>query len=203
MNLTEQFKNTISRPSNDCDAYICKANEMLKIMTFLRDQAGYSMLVDLTAVDNGVDASPRFTVVYHVLNMAEKKYLRLVVDCNGDENPKNPKNPKIPSVASVYSAANWHERETYDMFGICFVNHPDLRRILMWDEYPHYPLRKEFPLAGIDTDYPEADVVERTGVRVLPAPMAGGPFVASGKGAMSDKEPRAKDQSWRETHRKD
>lgn len=196
MNLTDQFKNTISKPSSDCDTYICKASEIVKIVTFLRDQAGYTMLVDLTALDNGVEASPRFTVVYHVLNMEEKKYLRLTADCKGDEKPS------IHSITSVYSAANWHERETYDMFGIRFVDHPDLRRILMWDEYPYHPLRKEFPLAGIDTEYPEADVVERTGVRVKPAPMAGGPFVASDSGAMSDKEPRAKDQSWRETHRK-
>ena len=58
--------------------------------------------------------------------------------------------PSIPSVSSVFPAANWHERETFDMFGIKFSDHPNLKRILMWDDYPYFPLRKEFPLAGIE-----------------------------------------------------
>ena len=196
MSLADQFKSVTPKPSTDCDAFVCKASDVVKVLTYLRDKEGYVMLVDLTAVDNGIDASPRFTMVYHVLNQETKQYLRLCADCKGDENPM------APTVSSVYSAANWHERETYDMFGIRFDGHPDLRRILMWDEYPYHPLRKEFPLAGIEVDYPEADVVERTGVKVAAAPMAGGPFVAADSGPMSAKEPRAKDQSWRENHKK-
>ena len=84
------------------------------------------------------------------------------------------------------------------MFGFKFENHPNLKRILMWDEYPYYPLRKEFPLAGIDTPLPAADVVEATNASVEPAPMMGGPFVSSGDGPMSEAEPRAKDESWTE-----
>jgi NADH-quinone oxidoreductase subunit C len=83
------------------------------------------------------------------------------------------------------------------MFGIKFEGHPDLRRILMWDGYPYYPLRKEFPLAGIETDLPVADIAEETGTRVIAAPMAGGPFVASpGEVNLTEAEPRAKDESW-------
>lgn len=196
MNLTDQFKTVTQKASIDCDAYICKADQVVDVLTFLHDKEGYSMLVDLTAIDNGVDASPRFTAVYHVLNMETKTYVRLCADCIGDETPV------IPTVSSVYSAANWHEREVYDMFGIQFENHPDMRRILMWENYPYHPLRKEFPLSGIEVDYPEADVVERTGVKVNAAPMAGGPFVAANSGPMSSKEPKAKDQSWRENHKK-
>ena len=84
------------------------------------------------------------------------------------------------------------------MFGIKFTDHPNLKRILMWDEYPYFPLRKEFPLAGIDVPLPAADVAEVTGVDVDPAPMMGRPFVSSGNGRMSDAEPRAKDESWTE-----
>ena len=61
--------------------------------------------------------------------------------------------PEIPSLASLYPAADWHERECYDMFGIKFSGHPDLKRILMWEDYPYTKLRKEFPLAGIETLY--------------------------------------------------
>ena len=88
------------------------------------------------------------------------------------------------------------------MFGIKFEGHPDLRRILMWDEYPYFPLRKEFPLAGIDTPLPAADAAEVTEASVEPAPMMGGPFVSSGDGVMSSSEPRALDESWTEESEK-
>ena len=112
--------------------------------------------------------------------------------------------PLLPHFQHVYPAANWHERETFDMFGIHFSNHPNLKRILMWDEYPYYPLRKEFPLAGIDTPLPAADVVEVTQASVEPAPMMGGPFVSSNSnsGPISNSEPRAKDESWTERKEK-
>ncbi|MEM9226432.1 MAG: NADH-quinone oxidoreductase subunit C, partial [Verrucomicrobiota bacterium] len=75
-------------------------------------------------------------------------------------------------------------------------------RILMWDDYPYYPLRKEFPLAGIETDLPAADVAEASGAKVIPAPMMGGPFHAPQTGEMSEREPRAADQSWTEEKEK-
>ena len=197
MNLNQKFKFLVPIASIDCPSFECPASDLVAVMTYLRDSAGYAMLADLTAVDNGPGSSPRFCGVYHVLNMETREYLRLRVDAEGDETPT------LPSVTSIYSAANWHERETYDMFGITYKGHPDLRRILMWDGYPHFPLRKEFPLAGIEEEYPEEDVVERTGLVVKPAPMAGGPFVAASAGPMSAREPRGKDQSWTEQHAKD
>jgi NADH-quinone oxidoreductase subunit C len=84
------------------------------------------------------------------------------------------------------------------MFGIDFENHPNLTRILMWEDYPYYPLRKEFPLAGIETPLPSEDVAEITNVDVMPAPMMGGPFVAPPQGRVSESEPRARDESWTE-----
>jgi len=196
MNLSEKFKSLVKTESADCPSFLCPASELVEVMSYLKKDAGYCMLLDLTGVDNGVDASPRFKGVYHVLNMKSREYLRLTVDCVGDEQPE------LPSLASVYAAANWHERETYDLMGISYKGHPDLRRILMWDGYPYHPLRKDFPLAGIEGAYPEEDVVERTGLKVKPAPMAGGPFVSAPEGPMSDKEPRGLDQSWRESKSK-
>ena len=86
----------------------------------------------------------------------------------------------------VWRAANWHEREIYDMMGIRFSGHPDLRRILMWEGYPYYPLRKDFPLAGKATDLPEVAFSR-------PAPLEGGPFVTTaGEEHREQREPRAK-----------
>jgi NADH-quinone oxidoreductase subunit C len=106
-------------------------------------------------------------------------------------------------VVSLWATANWHEREAYDLLGIVFENHPDLRRILMWDGYPYHPLRKDFPLAGIQTPLPDLEVGEITGASVKPAPMVGGPFVSSpGEMNLTDAEPSAKDESWNERSEK-
>jgi len=122
--------------------------------------------------------------------------VRVAADCENDEEPSS------PSAVELYAAADWHERECYDMFGIRFEGHPDLRRILMWEDYPYYPLRKDFPLAGFDSELSDEEVAEETGARVIPAPMMGGPFVAPQKKFMSEREPRAKDESWTEKKEK-
>lgn len=179
------------RESADCPSYLCPVDELLNLSADLRDKHGYDLLVDVTAVDWDQD-SPRFMAVYHFLSSTNHQYLRIAVNCPDDENPE------VPTLSALYPAADWHERETYDMFGIKFTGHPDLKRILMWDEYPYYPLRKEFPLAGIETPLPAADIAEATGVDVLPAPMMGGPFVAPSEGTVAESEPRAKDESWTE-----
>ena len=179
------------RKSSDCPSYLCPEENYLNFTTALRDLHGYDLLVDLTAVDWDQD-SPRFMVVCHFLSSTHHQYLRVAVNCADDENPV------LPSISAIYPAADWHERECYDMFGITFKGHPNLKRILMWDDYPYFPLRKEFPLAGIETPLPAADIAEVTGVDVMPAPMMGGPFVSSPTGTVHDSEPRAKDESWTE-----
>jgi NADH-quinone oxidoreductase subunit C len=181
-----------TRDSIDCLTLDCPADQLAEMSLSLRDEEGFELLVDLTAIDHGEDAEVRFSVVLHFFSLIHKGYLRLHASCLDNENPS------ISSISAIYPAANWHERETYDMFGIVFSGHPDLKRILMWDEYPYFPLRKDFPLAGIDTPLPAADVVEVTKASVEPAPMMGGPFVSSSDGVMSDSEPRALDESWTE-----
>lgn len=191
--LKEKFPQVTDRPSADHPAVNVPLADVVALLRYLRDEQAFDLLMDVTAIDWAEGASPRFTVVYHLLSTTRPgSYVRVAAACAGTEAE-----PTAPSVVSVWPAADWHERECYDMFGIKFEGHPDLRRILMWDGYPYHPLRKEFPLAGIETDLPVADIAEETGTRVIAAPMAGGPFVASpGEINLTEAEPRAKDESW-------
>jgi NADH-quinone oxidoreductase subunit C len=193
--LTERFDYLTERVSSDHLALNCPADKLLELCAALRDEFGYDMLIDVTAVDWDAQ-SPRFTGIYHFLSTTKHEYLRIAADCTDDINPT------LPSLTGLYPAANWHERETYDLMGIRYAGHPDLRRILMWDAYPYHPLRKEFPLAGIETPLPADDVAEVTGAKVISAPMMGGPFVSSADGPMSQTEPSARDESWSEKHEK-
>lgn len=190
--LKEKFPQAVERPSVDHPAFDVPLADVSAALRYLRDEQAFDLLMDLTAIDGGETASPRFTVVYHLLSTTRAgSYARIAAVCDGNYEPK------APSVVALWAGANWHERECYDMFGIKFEGHPDLRRILMWDGYPYHPLRKEFPLAGIETDLPIPDIAEETGTKVVAAPMAGGPFVASpGEINLTEAEPRAKDESW-------
>ncbi len=89
----------------------------------------------------------RFEVIYNMISLKNKSRVRLKVKVDGE-------NPVCPSITSVYPAANWYERETFDMFGINFEGHPDMRRMYMPEEYEYYPLRKDFPLMGIPGSIP-------------------------------------------------
>ena len=189
--LKEKFPQATDRASSDHPAFNVPWGEIPAVLKYLRDEAAFDLLMDVTAIDGGEGASPRFTVVYHLLSTTRAAYVRIAADCANDSEPS------APSVVSLWPGANWHERECFDMFGIKFEGHPDLRRILMWDGYPYFPLRKEFPLAGIETPLPDAEVEAETGTKVIAAPMAGGPFVAaSGEINLTEAEPRAKDESW-------
>jgi len=196
--LQAKFPQVKPRASLDHEAIDVPAAEVVNVLKALRDDHHFDMLVDVTAIDWAEGATPRFVVVHHVYSTTEHRYLRVASACAGDED-----SPTAASVTSLWPAANWHERETYDMFGITFEGHPDLRRILMWEGYPHFPLRKEFPLAGVETELPDPEVVAETGVKAIAAPMAGGPFVASsGEMNLTEAEPRAKDESWSEDREK-
>lgn len=99
---------------------------------------------DVTAID-WAKRKDRFTVVYQLFSLKNKFRLRLKVPLNGTDEP----DWNVDSVSSVWRSANWAERETYDMYGIKFNNHPDLRRMYMPEDFEHHPLRKDFPLMGI------------------------------------------------------
>ena len=190
--LLGKFKKVSKRHHEDCLTLECDVSEISALLLHLRDEETFDLMVDLTAIDHGESAETRFSVVMHFYSRIHRDYIRIHSLCIDNSSPS------FPSVSDIFPAANWHEREAYDMFGITFENHPNLKRILMWDEYPHYPLRKDFPLAGIETPLPADDVAEVTNASVDPAPMMGGPFVSSTDGTMSDAEPRAKDESWTE-----
>jgi NADH-quinone oxidoreductase subunit C len=159
------------------------ADKIVDACRFLKTDCAFDMLTDLSGVDNyGED--PRFEVDYQLYSLAHRCRVRVKVDISEDDMT-------VDSVTSVWRAANWHEREAFDMFGLRFRGHPNLKRILMWEGYPYHPLRKEFPLAGIPTELPETAVNADT---VRSAPMLGGPFVApSGTRSSLRREPRQSD----------
>jgi len=121
--------------------------DILEICKFLYSDPDlqYQMLTDLCGVDFFPE-SPRFEVVYLLYSMKKQQRLRLKIKVGDSES--------VSSVESIWKAADWLEREVYDLFGISFDNHPDLRRILLWDGYEGHPLRKDFPVEGPDFDKP-------------------------------------------------
>ena len=187
----DRFNFLTIRESKDHLAFNCPNTNLLEFSRSLKNDFSYDLLVDLTAVDWD-SSETRFSGFYHFYSTKKQNYLRVVVDCSDN------KNPSLPSISSIYSAAIWHEREAYDLMGITYENHPNLKRILMWDSYDYHPLRKDFPLAGIESPLPAEDIEEITKAKVSAAPMMGGPFVSSADGKMSQIEPAAKDESWTE-----
>ena len=119
-----------------------RAGDILPVCRFLYDDPDLSFdyLTDLCGVDHHPQ-EPRFQVVYHLCAMKSRSRLRVKVSLPDGA-------PRIASVVSVWKAANWLERETFDMFGITFVDHPDLRRILLAPDWEGHPLRKDYPLRG-------------------------------------------------------
>jgi len=115
---------------------------LVRICEFLRDAPDlrFNYLSDVTALDHYPN-DPRFEVVYHLYSIERNHSLRLKVRLPGD-------NPRLPSVVPVWPGANAFEREVYDLFGVYFEGHPDLRRILMPEEWEGYPLRKDYPTEG-------------------------------------------------------
>ena len=143
-----------------------------------RDGLGFDALVDITTIDH-LGADPRFEIVYELYSYAANLSLRIKSSTPEDD-------AEFPSATALWPAANWHEREAYDMMGLRFAGHPDLRRILMWEGYPFFPLRKEFPLAGKASEMPDVAFTDQ-------APLQGGPFITSpGAPDVVAREPRAK-----------
>lgn len=110
---------------------------------FLRSEHGFDMLADLCGADRGPEEDPRFEVNYHLFSTSHHQRLRLKVLLSEDD-------ANVHTVTGVWKTANWHERETYDLVGINFEGHPDLRRILLPSDFDGHALRKDYPLRGYE-----------------------------------------------------
>ena len=160
-------------------SYTLPLARLQEVAAYCKDSLAFDYLTDISSVDNFGD-EPRFELVYELYSMATNLHLRLKTAVSEDDIDAP------PTLSTLWATADWHEREIYDMMGIRFVGHPDLRRILMWEGYPYYPLRKDFPLEGKPSDMPD---VAFSNI----APLEGGPFVTSPSSAtVKDREPRAR-----------
>ena len=177
--LKQQFKGIVSGPvefRGELTLELLDAFRIAEVCQFAKAELGFDFLVDLTTIDNH-EETPRWTAVYHLYGYGHSCHLRLKTSVSEESS-------ELPTVSTVWRTANWHEREAYDMMGIRFAGHPDLRRILMWEGYPYFPLRKDFPLAGKPSEMPDVAFSD-------PAPLEGGPFVTVAGGEDSTaREPR-------------
>lgn len=179
--LKSQFGDLISEPSEfrgETTLKVSDPQRIAEVCAFAKESLGCDFLLDVSSVDNyGED--PRWTLVYELYGLAHGCHMRLTTSVTEEKS-------ELPTVTGVWRSADWHEREIYDMMGVRFSGHPDLRRILMWDGYPYFPLRKDFPLAGKPTEIPGVAFSKA-------APLEGGPFVTTpGAGDVIAREPRAK-----------
>lgn len=142
-NLQQRFGEVTEHQFRGQRTFLIPAVQIGAALRYLKHDAGCDMLVDVTCVDylEYPDATNRYGVVYLLLNTTTGERLTVKTFVNDP-------NPKLPSAYPLWRGADWMEREVYDMFGIVFEGHPDLRRILMPDEFAAYPLRKDYPLKG-------------------------------------------------------
>jgi NADH-quinone oxidoreductase subunit C len=179
--LKAQFGDLVSAPAEfrgELTVKVLNAERIAEVCAYAKKEQGFNYLVDISSVDNyGED--PRFTIIYHLYGYGHNCYLRLKTDVSEEKS-------ELPTVTGVWRTADWHEREIYDMMGVRSAGHPDLRRILMWEGYPYFPLRKDFPLAGKPSELPDVAFTKS-------APLEGGPFVtiAGGKDTIA-REPRVR-----------
>ena len=179
--LAEKFGDLLSVPfefRGELTLKVADAEKIADVCAWAKKELDFDYLVDISSVDNYGD-DPRWTIVYELYGYRHRCHLRLKTEVSEEKS-------ELPTVTSVWKTADWHEREIYDMMGIRFRGHPDLRRILMWEGYPYFPLRKDFPLSGKPSEMPDVAFTK-------PAPLDGGPFVtiAGGKDA-SSREPRVR-----------
>jgi NADH-quinone oxidoreductase subunit C len=179
--LQAQFGALLSAPTEfrgELTVKLADAERIAEVCAFAKKELGFNYLVDISSIDNYGD-DPRWTVVYHLYGYEHLQNLRIRTDVSEEKS-------ELPTVTTVWRGADWHEREAYDMMGIRFRGHADLRRILMWEGYPFFPLRKDFPLAGKPSEMPDIAFSKA-------APLEGGPFVtiAGGKDTIA-REPRVR-----------
>jgi NADH-quinone oxidoreductase subunit C len=181
LKLREQYATELSEPvefRGEITLELIDAERINDVCRSARITLGFDFLLDITGIDYyGED--PRWAVVYELYSIDNRCHLRLRARVSEERS-------ELPTVSDVWSTANWHEREVFDMMGIRFRGHPDLRRILMWEGYPYHPLRKDFPLAGKPSE--ALDVAFSRA-----APLEGGPFVTTaGEVDAVAREPRAR-----------
>jgi NADH-quinone oxidoreductase subunit C len=123
-----------------------KADRIVDASRFLKDEAGYEMLLDITAVDYCPRVEGRFHLVYHFYSMKQNQIIILRVPVDGDD-------PSIQTIEAVYPNANWYEREIWDLMGIHFIGHSDMRRIVLPADWEGHPLRKDYPLGYEEVQY--------------------------------------------------
>src|SRR6185436_6014446 len=179
--LKAQFADRLSDPvefRGELTLTFADPERIAELCAFAKKSLGFDCLLDLSSVDNyGTD--PRWTLVYEFYSYSHHQHLRVKTHVSEEKS-------ELPTVTGVWRGADWHEREIYDMMGIRFRGHPDLRRILMWDGYPYFPLRKDFPLAGKPTELPDVAFSKA-------APLEGGPFVTQAGGKTTvEREPRVR-----------
>jgi NADH-quinone oxidoreductase subunit C len=179
--LKIRFGNLLTEPTEfrgEITLSVPDAERIADVCAFAKKEVGFDFLVDISSVDNYGD-DPRFTVVYELYGYLHRCHLRLKTELSEEK-------AELPTVSTIWKTADWHEREIYDMMGIRFRGHPDLRRILMWEGYPYFPLRKDFPLSGRASEIPDVAFTQ-------PAPLEGGPFVtiAGGNDTIA-REPRVR-----------
>jgi NADH-quinone oxidoreductase subunit C len=133
----------------DEQTIVLKPEDLVTVCSYLQKDLRYNFLSSVTAVD-WPERIPRFDVVYHLLSIPNQCVLRLKVRVG----QRREEHPAVPTVVGVWPSANWYEREVYDLFGITFTGHPDLRRILMPMDWTTHPLRKDYPLTGFDLPEP-------------------------------------------------
>ncbi len=179
--LKARFPGLISDPvefRGEVTLRVSDAERMPEVCATAKAELGFDYLVDITSIDN-YGSDPRWTLVYHLYGYGHHCALRLKTNVSEEAS-------EAPTVSTVWRTADWHEREIYDLMGIRFRGHPDLRRSLMWEGYPYFPLRKDFPLAGKPSAAPEVAFTKS-------APLEGGPFVTVAGGADTmAREPRAR-----------
>ena len=124
------------------ETVVIERDSLEEICQFLRDDSrcAFEIMIDLTAVDGlEINMNPRFEMVYHFKSLTHASRIRIKVPLDEDDC-------RIASISNIWKSADWYERECYDMFGIIFEGHPDLKRILMYEEFEGYPLRKDYPI---------------------------------------------------------
>ncbi|MDQ3761191.1 MAG: NADH-quinone oxidoreductase subunit C [Actinomycetota bacterium] len=133
--------------------YYVRREHLVALCRTLRDDPAlrFELCSSISGVDYGTEVAQRLHVVYHLTSMTYRRRIRLEVAVDADD-------AQVPSVVEVYPTADWHERETWDMFGIVFDGHPALTRILMPDDWDGHPQRKDYPLGGIPVEYKGAEI---------------------------------------------